>query len=116
MVESKKAFEKAIELDQADALSRLGLGLGKFREGDLADGRRDLEIAASLDANNSIVRSYLGKVYYEEKRSDLAERDYAVAKQLDPKDPTPYFYDAIQKQTTNRPVEAFARLWRKLSN
>jgi hypothetical protein len=29
-----------------------------------------------------------------------------MAKQLDPNDPTPYFYDAIRKQTTNRPVEA----------
>jgi outer membrane receptor protein involved in Fe transport len=29
-----------------------------------------------------------------------------MAKQLDPNDPTPYFYDAILKQTTNRPVEA----------
>ncbi len=105
-VESKKAFEKAIEFDQADALSRLGLGLARIREGDLADGGKELEIAASLDANNSIVRSYLGKVYYEDKRSELAEREYATAKELDPKDPTPYFYDAIQKQTTNRPVEA----------
>ena len=35
-------------------------------------------------------------------------REYAIAKELDPKDPTPYFYDAIAKQTTNRPVEA---LW-----
>jgi outer membrane receptor protein involved in Fe transport len=29
-----------------------------------------------------------------------------MAKKLDPKDPTPYFYDAIEKQTTNQPVEA----------
>ncbi len=65
-----------------------------------------IEIAASLDPNNSIVRSYLGKAYYEEKRSELAEREYAIAKELDPKDPTPWFYDAIPKQTTNRPVEA----------
>jgi opacity protein-like surface antigen len=36
----------------------------------------------------------------------LDEREYAVAKTLDPKDPTPWFYDAIAKQTTNRPVEA----------
>ena len=36
----------------------------------------------------------------------LDEREYAVAKELDPKDPTPWFYDAIAKQTTNRPVEA----------
>lgn len=104
--ESKTAFERAIEFDQADALSRLGLGLAKIREGDLVEGRKELEIAASLDTNNSIVRSYLGKAYYEEKRSELADRDYATAKELDPKDPTPYFYDAIQKQTTNRPVEA----------
>jgi predicted porin len=33
-----------------------------------------------------------------------------MAKQLDPKDPTPYFYDAIAKQTTNRPVEALQEL------
>ena len=65
-----------------------------------------IEIAESLDPNNSIVRSYVGKAYYEEKRSELAEREYTTAKELDPKDPTPYFYDAIQKQTTNRPVEA----------
>ena len=48
----------------------------------------------------------MGKAYYEEKRGPLDEREYAIAKELDPKDPTPWFYDAIAKQTTNRPVEA----------
>ncbi|MGH7886332.1 MAG: TonB-dependent receptor, partial [Candidatus Binatia bacterium] len=32
--------------------------------------------------------------------------EYEQAKLLDPQDPTPWFYDAIHKQTTNRPVEA----------
>jgi Flp pilus assembly protein TadD len=104
--QAREAFDKAITFDQADPLPRLGLGLAKIRVGNLEEGGRDLEIAASLDPNNSIVRSYLGKAYYEEKRSPLDEREYATAKQLDPKDPTPYFYDAIAKQTTNRPVEA----------
>jgi tetratricopeptide (TPR) repeat protein len=104
--EAKKSFEKAIELDQADYLPRLGLGLAKIREGDLDDGGREIEIAASLNPNNSLVRSYLGKTYYEEKRIGLDAREYAIAKELDPKDPTPWFYDAIAKQTTNRPVEA----------
>jgi tetratricopeptide (TPR) repeat protein len=104
--EARNAFDRAIVLDQADPLPRLGLGLAKIREGSLEAGGRDLEVAASLDPNNSIVRSYLGKTYYEEKRSPLDEREFAVAKQLDPNDPTPYFYDAIAKQTTNRPVEA----------
>jgi tetratricopeptide (TPR) repeat protein len=104
--DSKAAFEKAIALDQADSLPRLGLGLAKIREGDLQAGGREIEIAASLDPNNSLIRSYLGKVYYEEKRGKIDGEEYAIAKKLDPKDPTPWFYDAIAKQTTNRPVEA----------
>ena len=104
--ESKKAFQKAIELDQADPLPRLGLGLAKIREGDLKDGGREIEIAASLDPNNSIIRSYLGKTYYEDKREKMASDQYKMAKEFDPADPTPFFYDAILKQTTNRPVEA----------
>ena len=43
---------------------------------------------------------------FEEKRSELDGREYAIAKELDPNDPTPWFYDAIRKQTENRPVEA----------
>ena len=40
----------------------------------------------------------------------LDEREYSVAKELDPNDPTPWFYSAIAKQTTNRPVEALRDL------
>ncbi len=104
--EALQAFEKAVKLDSTSPLARLGLGLAKIRKGDLKQGRQDLEIAAILDPNNSIVRSYLGKAYYEERRSSLAEDQFGLAKERDPKDPTPYFYDAINKQTTNRPVEA----------
>ena len=109
-VEARAAFEKAITLDQADPLPRLGLGLAKIRDGNLDEGGRDIEVAASLDSSNAIVRSYLGKTYYEEKLSPRDEREFGVAKQLDPNDPTPYFYDAIAKQTTNRPVEALQDL------
>jgi tetratricopeptide (TPR) repeat protein len=108
--EAMKAFGKAIMLDQADPLPRLGLGLAEIREGRLEDGRREFEVAVTLDPNNSITRSYLGKAYYEEKRDKLASGQYDMAKTLDPSDPTPYFYEAIEKQTTNRPVEALHEL------
>ena len=58
---AKAAFDKAIAFDQADPLPRLGLGLAKIREGQLADGSREIEIAASLDPNNPLLHSYLGK-------------------------------------------------------
>ncbi len=60
----------------------------------------------SLDPGQSVVRSYLGKAYFEQKRIALVDREYDVAKQADPNDPTPWLYDAISKQTTNRPVAA----------
>jgi len=103
---ARAAFDRAIARDPADPLPRLGLGLAKIRDGDVDKGTKEIEIAASLDPNNSLVRSYLGKAYYEQKRGGLAETEFEQAKLLDPKDPTPWFYDAIQKQTTNRPVEA----------
>jgi Tfp pilus assembly protein PilF len=104
--EAKAAFIKAIELDSAAPLPRLGLGLAKIRGGDLSSGRADIEIAAGIDPNNSLVRSYLGKAYHDEKQGKLARKQFEVAKTLDPLDPTPWFYDAIHKQTINRPVEA----------
>jgi tetratricopeptide (TPR) repeat protein len=108
--QAREAFEKAIASDQGDPLPRLGLGLAKIRDGQVDEGSRDLEVATSLDPNNSLVHSYLGKAYFEEKRTPLDEHQYAVAKQLDARDPTPWFYDAIAKQTTNRPVEALRDL------
>jgi len=112
---SKEAFRKAIELDQADPLPRLGLGLAKIHDGDLAGGREEIEIAASLGPNNSLIRSYLGKTYYEEKRDKLASNQFSIAKELDPSDPTPFFYDAIRKQSINQPGEALRDLQESIS-
>jgi len=112
--DAKQAFEKAIGLDSADPLPRLGLGLALIRTGELEAGRREIEIAAALDPNSALIRSYLGKAYYEEKRNRLAAAQLDMAKQLDPNDPTPWFYDAIRKQTENRPVEALQDLQKSI--
>ncbi|WAK01041.1 tetratricopeptide repeat protein [Methylobacter sp. YRD-M1] len=105
-----QTFDKAVKLDSTSPLARLGLGLAKIRKSHLKEGRQDLEIAAILDPNNSLLRSYLGKGYFEEKRNALAEDQFTLAKERDPNDPTPYFYDAMKKQTENRPVEALEDL------
>ena len=117
-IETKRAsdaFRKAIELDSADPLPRLGLGLAKIREGDLTEGRAEIEIGAGLDPGNSLIRSYLGKAYYEEKRDQLASSQLETAKELDPLDPTPFYYDAIRKQSVNQPVEALRDLQKSIS-
>ncbi len=106
ITKAQHAFEQATHLDPNDPLARLGLGLAQIRQGHVEEGTRKIETAVSLDPNNSIFRSYLGKAYYELKNTPYAETELAIGKEQDSKDPTPWFYDAILKQTTNRPVEA----------
>lgn len=103
---AKTVFTRAIALDTADPLSRLGLGLAMIRQGDLAEGRANIETAVALDSNSSELRAYLGKSYFEEKRYPLDAEQYSVAKELDPNDPTAYLYSGILNQSINRPVEA----------
>ena len=88
--------------------------MARVREGDLAGGREDLELAVALDPGNALLRSYLGRAYLEEKRDKLAGDELATAKGLDPNDPTPWFYDAIRKQA-NRPGEALVELERSIA-
>lgn len=108
--EAKDAFTRAIALDSADPFPRLGRGLALIREGSLQRGRREIEVAAGLDSSNALIRAYLGKAYFEERRDPLDADQFAIAKELDPLDPTAYFYDAIRKQTENRPGEALQDL------
>ncbi len=82
--QARDCFEKAIILDQADPLPRLGLGLALWFAKVILQGEEGSEIAASLDPQNSIIRSYLGKAYYDEKREKQASEQYAMAKQFDP--------------------------------
>jgi len=123
-VTAKEAFEQAIRLNSADPLAHFGLGLAEIRQSNLKKGRREIEIAVGLDPNNALLRAYLGKAYFAERADspgayldvlealftgeevDLAGEQFAIAKELDPKDPTAWFYDAILKQSQNRPVEA----------
>ncbi len=107
-------FEKAVVADPDYAMARLGHGIATMRRGNFEAGREEMQTAASLEPDNSLLRSYLAKAYYEEKREMEAGKELASAKQLDPSDPTPHLYDAILKQTYNRPVEALESLQKSI--
>jgi tetratricopeptide (TPR) repeat protein len=112
---ARTAFERAISLESDSPLARLGLGLAKIRQGQLGEGRRDIEIAAALNPDDAIIRSYLGKAYFEEKRDPLSADQFEQAKNLDPLDPTPHYYDAIRRQTLNDPVGALRDLQQSIA-
>ena len=107
---AKQSFTRAVALDSADPLPRLGRGLALIHEGALERGRREIEVAAGLDSGNALLRAYLGKAYFEEKRDPLDADQFKMAKELDPLDPTAYLYDALREQSENRPIEALRDL------
>ena len=61
--QARSFFEKAIEVDSALANAWLGRGLMRIKKGDVEGGRKDLETAAALEPNRSVLRSYLGKAW-----------------------------------------------------
>ncbi|MDE2179680.1 MAG: tetratricopeptide repeat protein, partial [candidate division NC10 bacterium] len=112
--EALAAFDQAIEQDSTRGEPHLGRGLALFRQNKTDEAVQEMRIATLLEPKVSLFWSYLGKALYEVKRYPQDGDPLAVAKQLDPKDPTPWLYDAIRKQSINRPVEALEDLQRSI--
>ena len=99
---AKESFAKAISLDSALGDAWLGQGLCLIRQGAAEAGRRDLQAAAALEPNRSIFHSYLGKAFSNSGNQDKALKELDRAKQLDPLDPTPWIYSAIENRQNSR--------------
>ena len=70
--QAKAAFERAIALDSAEPLARLGLGLAMIRQSDLEAGGQGDRDRRGAGSDDSLIRSYLGKAYFAERREALA--------------------------------------------
>ena len=103
-------FDRAIALDGALANAWLGRGLCHIRRGESEPGRQDLEIAAALESNRALLRSYLGKAFNETGDFVRAGHELELARRLDPKDPTSWLYSALLHQQENRINEAIRDL------
>lgn len=99
---ARDAFSHAIMLDGALGNAWLGRGLTYIRQGHDETGRQDLQVAATLEPNRSILHSYLGKAFSQIGDTAAAQKDLARAKELDPNDPTPWLYSAIENKQENR--------------
>jgi tetratricopeptide (TPR) repeat protein len=108
--EARTCFQNSVRLDGGFGNGWLGLGLTKIKQGELAAGRADLQTAATVEPTSSIFHSYLGKAFSQEGRRDEAAKDLKLAGLLDPVDPTPPLYSALENQQRNRTNTAIAEL------
>src|SRR5207249_4917909 len=91
-------FNEAIAVDSALGNAWLGRGLCRIRRGDRQGGREDLLIAAALEPQRALLRSYLGKAYADAGDYGRADHELRLAREMDPKDPTSWLYSALLKQ------------------
>jgi Flp pilus assembly protein TadD len=103
-------FVRAIAMDSALGNAWLGRGLCQIREGRSEEGLRDLLVAASLESQRSLLRSYLGKAFADTGDYQHAMKELILAKHLDEKDPTSWLYSALLKQQENRINEGISDL------
>ena len=104
------AFNEAIALEGALGNAWLGRGLCRIRRGDLHAGREDLQVAALMEPQRALFRSYLGKAWNELGEQRRASDELRLAKENDPRDPTAYLYEALLLQEENRINEAVTAL------
>jgi len=105
-------FSRAIATDGGLANAWLGRGLVKIRTGRAYEGRDDLQVAATLEPQRAVLRSYLGKAFSHLTDTKHADKELALAKKLDPNDPTSWLYSALLNQQENRINEAVDDLQR----
>ena len=117
--EAMQSFNQAIALDGALANAWLGRGLLKIRgsfnlmslpRAGYAEGIQDLQVAATLEPQRSVLRSYLGKAYADKHDVKHADKELALAQKLDPNDPTSWLYSSLLKFGENQNNEAIRDL------
>ncbi|MFM1768679.1 MAG: hypothetical protein RJA22_1208 [Verrucomicrobiota bacterium] len=108
--EAEQAFAEAIALDGGLGHAWLGRGLCRFHRGDPAGGRADLQVAATLEPQRAVLRSYLGKAFAREGDLRRAEKELRLARAADPNDPTSWLYLALLYREENRINEAIDHL------
>lgn len=100
--EATGKFAEAIAIDSALANAWLGRGLTFIHANRDDEGLRDLMVAASLEPQRSLLRSYLGKAFAITRDDPHAAKELRLAMQLDPRDPTPWLYAALLEQSQNK--------------
>jgi Tfp pilus assembly protein PilF len=103
-------FDRALAVDSALGNAWLGRGLSRIRTGDRKGGREDLLVAAALEPQRAELRSYLGKAYAHTGDDAHATKELALAKKLDPNDPTAWLYSALLNQQNNQINDAIRDL------
>lgn len=110
LTKATESFEAALAADSGLANGWLGRGLCLIKRGRTAEGRADLLTAAAVEPQRALLRSYLGKAFADANDDRRAAKELALARELDPNDPTSWLYSALFLRRQNRINEGIGDL------
>ena len=102
IADALQQFDEALGIDDSLGNAWLGRGLCKIRRNDAEGGLEDLGVAAALEPNRAILRSYLGKAFSQVGDDARANHELELARKFDTNDPTSWLYSALLNQQQNR--------------
>jgi outer membrane receptor protein involved in Fe transport/Tfp pilus assembly protein PilF len=108
------SFDHALALDGTLGDAWLGRALCLEQIGEREEGRRALQLAAAMEPQRSVTRSYLGKAWSANGEASRAEKELRLARELDTGDPTPSLYEGLHLEQHNRFNEAVRTLERSV--
>ncbi|HEY1662172.1 MAG TPA: FecR domain-containing protein [Verrucomicrobiae bacterium] len=109
-IAAREFFDNSIAVDGSLGNAWLGRGLVRIHQGDTDGGLKDLQVAATLEPNRSLLRSYLGKAFANKNDDARAEKELKLARKIDPNDPTSWLYLALLDQQENKVNDAIGDL------
>ena len=95
-------FDSALMLDGSIGDAWLGRALALGQLGRNEEARRMLQVAAAMEPQRSLIRSYLGQGWAGVNDAERAKKEFQSAKELDPNDPTPWLYSALHREQQNQ--------------
>jgi len=107
---ARRQFDQAIALDGALGNAWLGRGLVRIHGGDATGGQQDLQVAATVEPQRAVLRSYLGKAFANTHDNRHAEKEFALAQKIDANDPTVWLYSALLNEQENNVNDAVGDL------
>jgi outer membrane receptor protein involved in Fe transport/Tfp pilus assembly protein PilF len=99
-------FNAALAIDGGLGNAWLGRGLCRVKRAQAQAGLQDLQTAAALEPNRSLLRSYLGKAFLNVGAITNAMRELALAERLDPADPTSWLYQSLLDYQENWTIKS----------
>lgn len=103
---AEASFSESLSQQASDAVALTGKGVLQLKQGKLEEAIQNFLKAGLLEPNLSRVQVFLATAYYQQGNVKLALETLDLAKEIDDKDPLPYFLESTIRKEQFQPRNA----------